>query len=317
MSIAINATTPAGMVLAADSRQSFRNRKGMARIGSDNATKLFRLNDRMGVAATGLGFLPENGVPKSISKFFEEFKRTGDPAKLDVKDAVGKLHAFFGAKYDWEDQLEDLEEKIKLDLTRQGLEVLETEREQHTVRFRFKDPHGNVGEGRGRVDPVTLLVAGYNRNGSYEVYNCYVPGEIQKRIDSRTEGREYGAAWIGQTDVVQRIVLGFDGRVKNLKFAREARQSLGDEKLNEQLRLLEYVIQWGTLTLQDAIDFCTLMIQTTAAMQRFSDGIAADPGDMPGVGGPIDVAIITPGDGFAWVQRKQLRVGAGAAGQES
>jgi len=29
------------------------------------------------------------------------------------------------------------------------------------------------------------------------------------------------------------------------------------------------------------------MIQTTSAMQRFSDGIIANPGDMPGVGGPV------------------------------
>jgi len=29
------------------------------------------------------------------------------------------------------------------------------------------------------------------------------------------------------------------------------------------------------------------MIQTTLAMQRFSDGIIANPGDMPGVGGPV------------------------------
>jgi len=41
------------------------------------------------------------------------------------------------------------------------------------------------------------------------------------------------------------------------------------------------------MTLQDAIDFCTLMIQTTSAIQRFSDGIIANPGDMPGVGGPV------------------------------
>jgi hypothetical protein len=41
MSLAINTTTPEGIVLAADSRQSYRNRKGMARIGSDNVSKLF------------------------------------------------------------------------------------------------------------------------------------------------------------------------------------------------------------------------------------------------------------------------------------
>lgn len=63
------------------------------------------------------------------------------------------------------------------------------------------------------------------------------------------------------------------------------------------------------MTLQDAVDFCVLMIQTTSAIQRFSDGIIADPGDMPGVGGPVDVAVIIPDKGFVWVSRKKLRVG--------
>jgi len=74
MSLAINTTTPEGIVFATDSRQSFRNQKGMARIGSDNASKLFQINDRVGVAVTGLAFLPEGGVMKNISKFNDEVK---------------------------------------------------------------------------------------------------------------------------------------------------------------------------------------------------------------------------------------------------
>ena len=62
------------------------------------------------------------------------------------------------------------------------------------------------------------------------------------------------------------------------------------------------------MTLQDAIDFCTLMVQTTSAIQRFSDGIIANPGDMPGVGGPVDVAVITADQGFVWVSRKKLKI---------
>ena len=42
MSLCINITTPEGIILAADSRQSYINKKGMSRVGSDSATKLFR-----------------------------------------------------------------------------------------------------------------------------------------------------------------------------------------------------------------------------------------------------------------------------------
>ena len=309
MSLAINTTAPEGIVLAADSRQSYRNRKGMARVGSDNASKLFQLNNRVGVAVTGLAFLPEDGAPKNISKFIEEFKRGIEIEKLNVKDVAEKLQDFFNNKYQWQKQLDRLPEKIQIDLKRQGCEVLEIKKEQYAVKFRFRDPQGNEKDGTGGVDKMNLLVGGYNKDGSHEVYICYIPGEVQKKRDSREKGKEYGASWIGQSDVVSRIVLGFDGRISNLKFINEVERKIGQDQINKQLRNLQYVIQWGTMTLQDAIDFCTLMIQTTSAIQRFSDGIAADPGDMPGVGGSVDVAIITPDKGFVWVSKKKLKIG--------
>ena len=308
MSLTINSTTPEGIILVADSRQSFRNQKGMARIGSDNASKLFQINERVGVAITGLAFLPENGVMKNISKFIDEFKHEVDVQKLDVKEVAEKLHYLFDKKYNYKEQLKNLPERIRGDLQRQGCEILEIKVEERFVRFRFKDQKGQIKEGTGGVDMINLLVAGYNKDGSHEVYICYIPGEIQKKKDSKEKGREYGASWIGQIDVVSRIVLGFDGRIGNLKFINEAMQKSGQAEINKQLRSLEYVIQWGTMTLQDAIDFCVLMIQTTSAIQRFSDGIKADPGDMPGVGGPVDVAVITMDKGFVWVNKKELRV---------
>lgn len=307
MSLALNTTTPEGIVLSADSRQSYRNRKGMARIGSDTASKLFQLNKRIGVAVTGLAFLPEDNVPKNISKFIEQFKRETDVEKLDVKDAAQKMHYLFNKKYNWQQQLDQLPENIRKDLQRQGCQVLEVKTEKHTVKFKFKDPDGNEKQGVAGLDAMNLLVAGYNKDRSHEVYICYIPGDIQKKRDSKQRGSEYGASWIGQIDVISRIVLGFDGRIRNLKFVTEAAQKLGQEEINKQIRNLEYVIQWGTMTLQDAIDFCTLMIQTTSAIQRFSDGIAADPGDMPGVGGSVDVAVITPDKGFVWVSKKKLK----------
>lgn len=309
MSLAINTTTPEGIVLAADSRQSFRNRKGMARIGSDNASKLFQLNKRIGVAATGLAFLPEGGIMKNISKFIDEFRQETDVEKLDVKEAAEKLHYLLNKKYNWQEQLDKLPEKIKSDLQKKNCEVVEIKKEQYAVKFSFKDPKGNLKNGVGGVDVINFIVAGYNEDGSHEVYTCYIPGDIQKKRDSKEKGKEYGASWIGQIDVVSRIVLGWDGRIGNLKFVNEAVKKYGLEKINKQLRNLEYAIQWGTMTLQDAIDFCVLVIQTTSAIQRFSDGIVTDPGDIPGVGGHVDVAVITLNKGFVWINKKKLKVG--------
>ncbi len=308
MSLAINTTTPEGIVLAADSRQSFRNRKGMARIGSDNASKLFQINKRVGLAITGLAFLPEDGVMKNISKFIDEFKTKVDIQKLSVKETAEKLYYLFDKKYNYQEQLKKLPDKIRSDLQKQGCEILEIKQEGYIIKFRFKDQKDQIKEGAGGVDMINLLIAGYNEDGSHEVYMCHIPGEIQRKRSSAEKGKEYGATWSGQIDVVSRIVLGFDGRIGNINFIRESTQKLGQNEINKQLRNLEYVIQWGTMTLQDAIDFCVLMIQTTSAIQRFSDGIRGNPGDIPGVGGPVDVVVITPNQGFVWINKKKLNI---------
>lgn len=309
MTLGIGTITSGGIVLATDSRQSYRNRKGISRIGSDNASKLFQLNKRIGVAIAGLAFIVEDGVPKNISKFIEEFKQNIDVEKLGVKEAAEKLHYHFNKKYKWEKELDKLLEKIKRDFQNQGCEVLDIERERFRLKFRFRDPQGNIKDGFAGVDMIGLMIAGYNKDGTHQVYVCQIPGEKKMKKDSTKKGKEYGSNWIGQMDVVQRIVLGFDGRIRGVKFFQEALKKYGEEEINKQLRNLEYSINYGTLTLQDAIDFCTLIIQTTSALQRFSDGIVADPGDIPGVGGAVDVAVITPDKGFVWVSKKNLKLG--------
>ena len=184
--------------------------------------------------------------------------------------------------------------------------VVHTDR---VLKFKFKDQTGKEQQGRAGVDRIDIIVAGFNHDGSHEVYLCYIPGEIAKKRDSKERGREYGAAWIGQTDVTSRIVLGWEDRILNLPFVQETIKNVDKEKIIQQLRGLEYQISWGTMTLQDAIDFCTLTIKTTEAIQRFSDGITMDPGDAPGVGGEVDVAVITRDKGFIWVKKKNLRIG--------
>lgn len=309
MSLTINVTTPEGLVLAADSRQSYRNKKGQARVGSDSAIKVIQLGSRVGVTVAGPAFLPENGTPKNVSKFIEDFKRENNIDSLTVEEIANRLKSFFEERYSYKEQLKKLLERIENDLKAKGLELLEMKEFDDHVEFTFKDKQGKAGKGAGGVDVLSLMVAGYDLDGSHHVRIAYIPGEIQEKRNSKIKRKEYGASWTGQIDVVSRIVLGWDGRIGNIKFVQEAGKRDSQDNIYKQLRNLEYSIQWGTMTLQDAIDFCVLMIQTTSAIQRFSDGIKADPGATPGVGGPIDVAVITHDKGFVWVSKKKLTVG--------
>ncbi len=311
MSLAINATTSSGIILATDSRQSYRNQKNQARVGSDNASKLFQLSKRIGVAVTGIAFLSENNVLKNVSNFIEEFKRKEEVDKMKVKEVVEKLHSFFSEKYDYQKSIEQLKVAVRQDLERQGCRIVEDFQEKKGIlNFKFEDPSGKKIPGTLVVEKINLLVAGFNHDDSHEVYMCNIPGEIINRRNSNEKGKEYGACWIGQADVTSRILLGWDSRVFSLPFIKEVieKNNQKQQEIEGQLKGLEYRIGWGIMTLQDAIDFCVLAIKTTEAIQRFSDGVKINPGNIPGVGGAIDVAVITRDKGFVWINKKRLKV---------
>ena len=67
---------------------------------------------------------------------------------------------------------------------------------------------------------------------------------------------------------------------------------------------------YQNLSLQDAIDYAEFLIRTTSSVQRFGLMI-------PNVGGAIDVALVTPFDGFQWIKRKKLATISVGGGDES
>ncbi len=57
--------------------------------------------------------------------------------------------------------------------------------------------------------------------------------------------------------------------------------------------------KFPSFSLQDAIDYADFLIRTTASYQRFALMI-------PNVGGEVDVALVTPYQGFRWIRQKAL-----------
>lgn len=306
MSLVINTTTLEGLVIAADSRQSYRNRIGASRIGSDNAQKLFRITERIGIGITGLAFIPIKGVLKNVSFFIEEFCQSNDIQNMNVFDVAQGLQRKFTEVYNIEEQFQNVENNLRKDLLSQGCTNIKFSRLLNRLSFSF-DLHGKSETKNVFIDQLNMLVAGFNLDMSHEVYVCNLPGDVQKKRDSKSPNLEFGATWIGQSDLVSRIILGFDPRIGNLVSIKNLIAQMGNDRLLQELRNLEYSIQWGTMTLQDAIDFSDLMIRTTSAIQRFSDGIVAEPGDMPGVGGEVDIAVITKKEGFKWINKKNIK----------
>ena len=153
---------------------------------------------------------------------------------------------------------------------------------------------------------LALLVGGYDpgdKNG--RVYEVFVPKGENYVVHSTVD--KVGSGWRGQTTVIARLLKGYDVRIRELNgFAPDLDKALGESKL-------DYNVDYWSMPLQDAVDFATFLVHTTIQMQRFSDGIMLAPGDSANCGGPIDVAVIDPNDGFRWVQHKTLHIDSGGA----
>lgn len=314
MSLTVCVTTPEGIVMAADSRQTYRNNVGVARIGSDSATKIFPIGDRFGVTVAGPAFLNDpdepDASPRSIAYFINRFINQLSKEET-VRSIAEKISAYLEKIYKPKEQLAKIEEQIQKQIEQSGGKIVKITHSPNSeaVIVDFTDKEGKTQKGVGEIMPISLIVAGYDleKVGKPELcaYLAYVPGEVK---EARKHGKtnEFGANWTGQTDVISRIVLGSDPRINALEFVQKAKKSESEEKVINQLRLLEYSINWGGMTLADAVDFAKLMVETTSAIQRYSDGIALSPGDIPGVGGPVDVAVILPAGGFGWHKRKEI-----------
>lgn len=272
MSIIISVAVPDGIALAADSRQTYTNAGGNSRIGSDFVSKVFQLTPRIAVATFGWGFLQPSTANTiiSIGALVEDFRATLNQ-EITVSEAARLLAEHFQQIYDY-------------DIT--------------SLHWNSA-PLGGFAFG--------FQVLGYNTNSTVgEVYLCLIPPGNSNLLRNTNDA---GCNWNGQTDVITRLVLGFDPRIELLPFVQHAIANPvpNQSTVADQLRGLQYIINWPSMTLQDAVDFALLMVNSTINMQRFSNGVVMNVGDVPGCGGEIDIAVITHREGFKWIQKKALK----------
>jgi hypothetical protein len=254
--------------MAGESRQT-QIVGGVNRIGSDSAIKVFSLTDTVLASTTGWAFLkPQNAtMARNISSLMEDFKST-IPAGSGVQAIAALLWTHFHSIY---------QEHIA-----------------HSPATAL--PAGQIA--------VNFVVAGYDSDSQVgKLFSFDVPSAAAPTAEVRSTDNP-GAWWIGQTDVVARIMNGVDPRASNLPFVQAANQN--GNVGTQQLSGLSYAIYFNTMTIQDAIDFAVGLIQITITIQRFTAGIITQQGAVAGVGGPIDVAVVRPGRNIIWIARKEL-----------
>ena len=302
MTLVISTLTSSGIVLTADSRQTYKNSVGAIRIGSDSAIKLFKLTDFAGVAISGRAFINEDGQPlKNVGYFINKFKKTEKLEGITVKEIAEKLNKYLSDIF-VKREIDALKKQIEELINKAGGKDLKfSTSDNNLVPYSYIDKNGKSVSDAGSIETINMIVAGVDNDEIGRAYAVVLPQGITNNADTQ----QCGALWVGQTDVLTRIIKGYAPEAGNLDFVKKALTQDKPATINE-LNKMEYVINWGTITLQDAIDFCVLMTRTTENIQRFSDGTFLSPGGITGVGGEVDIAIITPEKGFAWLKKKKL-----------
>lgn len=269
-----------GLVVAADSRVILQYGT-KTRIASEFAQKVKQIGSHLAVTYSGAAHLydlEENR--RSIGSIIDEYKNDSgisEETHADPRLTVEALDSLFTTLYTKKRSL-------------------------------------NVGQGT-----LKMMICGYDTNNIRRYYDLqFVKQKSEKSqkfsvvrvFDSSFASGVTGASPGGQTDVWTRLIKGYSPTLKSYTWFREFEVEVPDsldstvvdtvvkrDTLN--VNDLRYDIRYDLMTLQDAIDFAVFIVRATIEAQRFNQS------SIQGVGGAIDIAVITP-DGFRWIQHKQL-----------
>jgi len=140
---------------------------------------------------------------------------------------------------------------------------------EHQVALQFKGYKSNAPD---NFNPVSFHINGFEKKG-----NIYKGITYQVNIKKETEINritDIGCTIGGSIQVAQKL------------------WSIGKEAQG-------FSFKYQLFSLQDAIDFCEFLIDTTAKFHRFAI-------QGPMVGGEIDIALVSPFNGFQWIKRKNI-----------
>lgn len=150
--------------------------------------------------------------------------------------------------------------------------------------------------------PMTFVVAGFDEGQPYgRVFVIDIP--TNPTPQENHSGDTFGITWGGQRTFVDRLIRGYHEQLPDVVTQALGLKDQQKQTLMQALRPLEMVIPLQAMPLQDCVNLAIFFIRTTVDAQKLTVGVR-------GVGGPIDVAVITASQGIDFVQRKRI-VGEG------
>lgn len=149
---------------------------------------------------------------------------------------------------------------------------------------------------------MTFVVGGFNEGEPYgKAFLFEIPGNpipVEQNPDTDA-GAGFGLIWGGQRELVDRLIQGYDSGVVDILSNTLNLEEQQIHQLRQALEPLQMPIPLVAMPLQDCVNLAIFFIRTTITAQQLTVGIR-------GVGGPIDVAIITRNEGLQFIQRKKI-----------
>ena len=146
--------------------------------------------------------------------------------------------------------------------------------------------------------PMAFVVAGFNKGDIYgRVYVVEIPSAPEPK--EANPGGEFGTTFGGQLETVNRILKGYatglpDALTKELNLQPDQVSAM-----QQTLAKFQPAVPMAALGLQDCVNMAILLIRTTIGVQGFTLYIR-------GVGGPIDIAVITLNKDLHFIQQKEV-----------
>lgn len=146
-------------------------------------------------------------------------------------------------------------------------------------------------------------VCGYSANNPLpEAWEIRIKENGAEGPDPLYEATHFGPRWAGETEAIDRLVLGIGSRTM------EALQQIGlDEPtanhvVAELIQRLCATLFLPAMPIQDAIDLARFLVDAASKFAHFTLRPAT-------VGGPMEIATITKHEGFKWITRKHYYTG--------
>jgi len=144
---------------------------------------------------------------------------------------------------------------------------------------------------------ITFIIGGFSEKSPYgSMYLLNIPNEPSPKEQSPDS---FGIAWGGQSKLASRLIHGYDPDLLKIVKSKLKLSDKQIEELKGELRQLSMGVPYPVLPLQDCIDLAVFLVKTTIEAQKLSIAIR-------GVGGAIDVAVITGRHGLRIIQQKEL-----------